>query len=301
MGVASTCFLSFLRPSDTLEFLEHMNRLGAAGIQAPLKSLDPSYTRAVRKRAAELGMYVEVMAPLPRDDAGEFEKHVLAAKEAGAECLRSACLSGRRYETFASYEEWKQWSEKARDSVLRAVSVVEKHKLPLALENHKDWTSDELARMARQISSEYVGVCLDTGNNLALLEDPMTVVETLAPFAVSTHLKDMAMREIPEGFELSEVVLGEGQLDIARIVATIQAARPRTRLTLEMITRDPLKVPCLTTKYWATFPDRSGYVLAKAMERARAYEKPLPRVSGLDRPAQLTLEEENVKRCLAKK
>ena len=43
------------------------------------------------------------------------------------------------------------------------------------------------------LGSEHVGVCLDTGNNVALLEDPMEVVETLAPLAFTTHIKDMAV------------------------------------------------------------------------------------------------------------
>src|SRR6185369_15516534 len=135
--------------------------------------------------------------------------------------------------------EWKEWVEKQRASVIQAASVVEKLKMPLALENHKDWTSDELAKMMKQISSEYMGVCLDTGNNMALLEDPMQVIET--------------------------------------------------------ITRDPLKVSCLLTKYWATFPDRSGYALVKFLQLVRSEPKRnVPHLSGLDRPAQLKAEEDNV-------
>ncbi len=299
MGVATTSYMTVRRPSDTLEFLEYVNTLGAGGIQAPLKSLEPDYARALRKRADELGMYVEVMAPLPRESSEAFEKAVAAARNAGARCLRCGCLSGRRYETFSTFAEWNDWVQKQRASILTAVSIVEKQKIPLALENHKDWTSDEMVKMLRGVSSEYLGVCLDTGNNIALLEDPMQVVEALAPFAITTHLKDMAVRSIPEGFELSEVPFGEGMLDIGKVIAAVRAKRPQVGLTLEMITRDPLKVPCMTQKYWATFPDRSGWVLARALQMAQGEgERKVPRLTGLDRAAQLKAEDDNVRRCI---
>ena len=38
---------------------------------------------------------------------------------------------------------------------------------------------------------------------------------------------------------------------------------------LEMITRNPLEVPCLTDKYWATFPDRNGRYLADTLRLVR--------------------------------
>jgi hypothetical protein len=63
-----------------------------------------------------------------------------------------------------------------------------------------------------------------------------------------------------------------------------------------MITRDPLKVPCLTDGYWATFPQRNGLYLARTLRMVR--EKPLPVVTGLSREAQLQLEEDNVKKSL---
>jgi sugar phosphate isomerase/epimerase len=243
-------------------------------------------------------MFIEVITGLPRDGSDTFEKTVQGAKEAGALAIRVACLSGRRYETFSTHAEWKDFADKSRDGVIRAASIAEKHKMPVAIENHKDWTSDELVKILKQISSEYVGACLDTGNNIALLEDPMAVVEALAPYALSTHMKDMGLAEMAEGFELSEVPFGEGTLDLRKVVKTISAARPKTRYTLEMMTRNPLKVPCLTTKYWATFPDRSGYSLVVTLQNARSNKKPLPRVDGLDPTARQKLEEENVRKCL---
>ena len=288
------------RPTDTLAFLEYAHSLGAAGIQMNLTSTDAAYIRKLRDTAERHSMYVETMAPLPSGDTATFERHVSAAIDAGAVAIRVGCLSGRRYENFSSYDDWKSWVEKAQDSVFRAVSVVEKRRIPMALENHKDWTAAELASLMKRISSEYAGVCLDTGNNISLLDDPYEVVETLAPYTLATHVKDMGLARSPDGFLLSEVVWGKGVLDMKRIVGAIAAARPRTKLTLEMITRNPLSVPCLTTKYWATFPDRSGAVLARMFTFLRQHESgPLPSVDGLTRDQLIEREELNVKQCLA--
>jgi L-ribulose-5-phosphate 3-epimerase UlaE len=142
---------------------------------------------------------------------------------------------------------------------------------------------------------------VDVGNNIALLEDPMEVVEALAPYAVSTHLKDMAVQEYEEGFLLSEVPLGEGFLDLNKMIARLQRANPKIQFNLEMITRDPLKIPCLTKNYWATMADVPATQLAAALAlvRSNAAKKPLPHTTGLDVDHQLVLEDENVKASLA--
>ncbi len=300
MGIATTSFMTVRRPRDTFEFLEYCDSLGAGGIQASLASLEPDYLKKLRARAEERGLYIEVMSGLPRQDAEAFEKTVAAAKEVGAICVRAACLGGRRYETFASLEDWRQFVTGSRVAIRRALTVLERHRMPLALENHKDWTLEEFLDLLKTYNHELLGVCLDTGNNVALLDDPMELAERLAPYAFSTHIKDMAVEEYEAGFLLSEVPLGEGYLDMKRIVETIRRARPATRMTLEMITRNPLEIPCLTEKYWATFPRRNGRALASTLRvvRARKSRQPLPRLDHLDKEAQLRLEEDNVKQCL---
>jgi sugar phosphate isomerase/epimerase len=301
MGIAVTCYMTFGHPKDTYEFLEHANDLGAGGIQMPLTSKEPDYARKLRGRAEQLGMYFEAIGNLPKkDDPGAFEQTVAAAKEAGALCLRVNCIPGRRYEAFTSLADWRESVAQTRETIDAAVRIVEKHQLPLAIENHKDWTADELAALMKEKSSRWLGACLDTGNNISLLDDPMATVETLAPYAVTSHVKDMDVAPYPDGFLLSEMPLGGGLLDMRRIVDTIRSARPETRITLEMITRDPLEVPCLTDKYWVTFPDRSGSYLARTlrMVRDRKNHKPLPVVKDLAHDAQLRLEDDNVKLCL---
>lgn len=289
--------------ADPLMFLEHCHKLGAGGVQLGLGVRDLVYTTRLREQAEAWGMFVEGSIRLPQDrgDVERFAAEVRTAKAAGAAVLRTVMLSGRRYETFDTAAAFRKWAEGAWQSLTLAEPVVAKHDVRLAVENHKDWRATDLVALLKRLDSRRVGACLDTGNNIALLEDPRETAATLAPWAYSVHLKDMAVAEYEDGFLLAEVPLGAGFLDLKKIVTTLAHAKPDVRFVLEMITRDPLKVPCLTPKYWATLADLPGRHLAETLTLVRKHRaaKPLPRVSGLSREQQIAAEEENVRRCLA--
>jgi 3-oxoisoapionate decarboxylase len=297
-GIATTCYLSVWRPKDTLEFLRHAVQLGAAGIQSAVTNLDPAYVKTLRSELEKNNLYFEAMIGLPKGDASQFEATLKAAKEAGAICARAACLGGRRYETFQTLDAWRKFVDDSKAAVARAVPIAERVGIAFALENHKDWTTDEFVALLKQYDSNKLQVCLDTGNNMSLLDDPYELVERLAPYAISTHIKDMGVAPAKDGFYLSEMVLGTGTLDMKRIIAMIQKARPNTHLTLEMITRDPLYVPCLTDRYWATFPDRNGVHLARAMRYVQEKQQKLPMLSTVAASEQRKTEDDNVRLCL---
>jgi len=287
---------------DPLDFLKYCQGLGAGGVQIVIGSRSKAYTSTLREYAESHGMFIEDSASLPRDagDVGRFEQTVRTAKEAGAKVVRIA-FGGRRYEQFDTAEQFKAFAERSWKSIQSAEPIAARQQIRLAIENHKDWRMAELLGMLKRLDSQYVGVCVDTGNSFALLEDPMEVVRAYAPWAFSVHLKDMAVCEYEDGFLLADVPLGEGSLDLPGMVQLLRKARPEIQFTLEMATRDPLKVPCLTEKYWATFADVTGTNLACALRYVRAHASDrasLPRVSHLPLDEQIKLEEENVKKCL---
>jgi len=305
MGLTSDSFQSirFASPQRLLEVDRLMTlaaSVGAAGAHGGMTQIDLDWARRTRRMKDELGMYVEIQTFLPREDPAVFEHAVSIAKEAGATSLRVVCLLGRRYEMFDTLEGWKTAVVAFHKQIAAAVPIVEKHKMPLGIENHKDWRVDEQVALLQQYDSEYLGVSLDTGNNLTVLDDPMEVVEKLAPYTFNVHLKDMAAEECERGYLLSEVPLGEGMLDIEGMVDTVRRAKPDVHFSLEMITRDPLEVPCLTDKYWATFDDVNGLHLARLLSSIRAHKPraPLPRISGLTPEARYALELEFVNRSI---
>lgn len=289
------------RFADPVRFFEYARSLGARGVQVGIGARDDAYCDALRARAEAASMSLEGIAACPRDEAdvARFEAEIRAAKRAGAAIVRTAMLSGRRYETFPTLAEFRKFAERSAAGLALAAPVVARHGVRLAVENHKDWRAEELVALLKKIGSDHVGVCVDTGNSMALLEDPMDVVEALAPRAVTTHFKDMAVEEYERGFRLAEVPLGAGVLDLPRVVRTLRAADPEIPLNLEMITRDPLEIPCLADRFWATFPDLPGRQLARALAHVRAHPpaRPLPRVSSLGAEERLRAEDDNIRRC----
>ena len=273
---------------------------GAGGVQMQLPQ-DPVLLRQIRTRSEELGLYVEAEGPMPKsNDTSAFENSLKLAKEAGAVAIRTGTSGGRRYEKWNSLNDWKAFFEESTAAVRKIAPVADRMKIPVGMENHKDWTIEEQLHLMKSYSSEYFGTLLDFGNNIALLDSPESIME-LAPYAKMCHVKDMGTQPSSNGFLLSEVPLGEGILNLSAIVNGVRKANPQARFSLEMITRDPLHVPCLTDKYWITFPDRNGIYLARTLamvETQSARLQPLPEFSQMARPAQLRAEEDNVKICL---
>jgi sugar phosphate isomerase/epimerase len=289
--------------AEASRFLEHVRKLGVGSVQVGIGARDDASADALREQAEAASMHLEGIVALPREegDLARFEAEIRAAKRAGATIVRTVLLSGRRYEAFDSLDAFRRFQEASRARLQLAAPVVTRHGVRLAVENHKDYRADELIEILKAVGCDHIGVCLDTGNSIALLEDPMEVVEALAPRAFTTHFKDMGVQEYPEGFLLSEVPLGTGFLDLRRIVQTCRAANPAIAFNIEMITRDPLRIPCLTDRYWTTFPDLPGRHLARSLSMVRAHvpPAPLPRISNRSPDEKLQAEDENVRRCLA--
>jgi sugar phosphate isomerase/epimerase len=282
-------------------------QFGAGGGQIDLSQVpaaDQTALAAIRAAYEKDAIALEVSIPsryLESPDA--FAQAVAAARALGATRGRVALLSGRRYETFETASAWTAFSTKWRETLLRMRPEFERQQFAIGIENHKDWLAPELVALLRAIDSRYVGACVDFGNNLALLEHPDDTIEALAPLAVTTHLKDMAVRPMPDGFELSEVPLGQGILPLERYVRAIRSARPDAALCLEMITRDPLRVPFRNDRYWVAFDaaarDATRVQRFEQQILSRASARPLPRITGLAPAAQIALEDEHVRACVA--
>ena len=298
--IASTTYPAF---TNALELLDHCHQLGAGGVQVIVNGWSEDFARSVRDKREKLGMYLEGSIGVPKTaaDVPTFEQAVVRAKEAGAHILRTVCSSGRRYEILHSPQAFAEMRASALASLQLAEPILKKHKVKLAVENHKDWRAPELAAMLKQLDSEWIGVTLDFGNSMALLEDPMTVAQTLAPYIMSTHIKDMAVEEYADGFLLSEVPMGKGLLDLPNMVAICRKHNPAVTFSLEMITRDPLEIPCLKPDYWATFADLPAPDLARMLHYVRQHKSatPLPRTTPLSPEARLAAEEQNIVACLA--
>jgi 3-oxoisoapionate decarboxylase len=289
--------------SPALAFLEECHSLGAAGIQCSLGPTDTPHIAELRRRAEKYSMRVEAIIEPPRDsdDVARFEREVRIAKDAGADFARTVIIPGRRYERFKTLAEFHEFEARGLKSLQLAEPVLARHRFRFAMENHKDQVIPEKLDTLKRLSSEWIGICVDIGNNVALMEDPVETARAFAPFAFNVHIKDLLVQDYPEGWLLADVALGDGFIDLKKIVEILRAAKPKLPFSFETITRDPLKVPVRTHAYWTTIPGNRADLLARMSRIVKSKQdaESLVTVSQLPLPQQLALEHRNIQRSLA--
>ncbi len=98
-----------------------------------------------------------------------------------------------------------------------AVKIAEDVGVKLAVENHIDYTADEIKQLLEGVNSPNFGVNFDTGNFLRLLDDPIRGMEILAPHVLAVHLKDLQVNvkeaRPTDWFFFSGVPVGQGLID----------------------------------------------------------------------------------------
>jgi len=95
----------------------------------------------------------------------------------------------------------------------------------LAIENHIDYTSEEIHQILQRVGSDRLKVNFDTGNTLRMMEDPVKAARRLGPYTVATHTKDLdACRHVPpeEWYFFSSVPVGTGLIDIPGVVRALK-------------------------------------------------------------------------------
>ncbi|MBM3788216.1 MAG: TIM barrel protein [Acidobacteria bacterium] len=284
----------------------HEKGLGAAHTSLP-RDMNPAGIKKIRDQVNKWDMRLTVglRTPKSKDDLPQYEAAVKACAEMDG---RVVCVhdpfSGRRYEQFKDAKEFHVFDAACRRGVEIAEPVLRKYKMPLAIENHKGWRSQELADWVQSTGSEYVGVCLDMVNNVSLVETPMQTIDILEPYTIFVSFKDIAVDFYDQGILLSEVAFGDGLFDLPGFVARMQKRNAKMLFQLEMLTRDPLKVPIFTEQYWKIYDEKSPVPprdLAMLVEwvRKNPPPKPLPKTSGLSPAQVLALEDELNDRSIA--
>ncbi len=281
---------------EPLTFLTHCHGLGAGGIQANLGVLQPAAMRALRDFAERHDLFIDAIVRPPKDegDVDRFEAEIRTARDVGVQAVRTTIIPGRRYERFKTLDEFREFERRGEAMLRLAIPTLEKYRVPFAVENHKDQRIDERVALFERLSCEFIGACVDTGNSIALLDDPYEAVEALAPFAMTVHLKDQSLAMYDQGFLLGDVPLGQGSLDLPRMVRSIRKLKPEIRFALELITRDALRVPCLTKGYWESMPETPADRLAAILRLVTNNPSRAQEVSVLSEEEQVRVETANV-------
>jgi sugar phosphate isomerase/epimerase len=119
----------------------------------------------------------------------------------------------------------------------KAVKVAEDMGVKLAVENHIDFTSDEIYQLLCEVDSPNFGLNFDTGNFLRLLDDPIKGMEKLAPYVLATHVKDLMPDKSARPTDwhfFAGVPVGQGLIDNQTLAQLLHKANFKGFLAVEI-------------------------------------------------------------------
>ena len=141
----------------------------------------------------------------------------------------------------------------------------------IAVENHAgDMHSTELAQLVEEAGRDLVGVNLDSGNALWTLEDPIDSLRTLAPYVLTTSLRDSAVWETPAGAAVAWTAMGEGQIDLQAYFAAFRELCPGVTVHIETISGFNREFAYLTPEFWKAWPAMPADRFARFLALAKA-------------------------------
>jgi sugar phosphate isomerase/epimerase len=230
------------RTMTVWDFLKRARHMGVAGVSLEscfIPSLDDDFLRRLRNaldsegfdRVWAWGHPDGLCSGTNRAAARDLVEHLGHARRIGAKVMRIA--GGSRRTRPDSYAVHKR---QLGGMLKKLLPAAQDHGIVLALENHIDLLADEMTELISSIDSPWLGVCLDTGNNLRLFEDPISVAHKLAPFARATHVKDIWVRRgDPNDFAFwPSVPLGKGLVDLGKVIGFLKKAHYKGLLAIEV-------------------------------------------------------------------
>jgi sugar phosphate isomerase/epimerase len=141
--------------------------------------------------------------------------------------------------------------------------------ITIAVENHSgDMQARELKMLVETAGTDYVGVCIDSGNASWAIEDPHLTLETLAPYVLTSHMRDSAVWNSAEGAVAQWTRMGEGNVDIARYIKTYAEKCPGRAVSLELIMHRQRVFDYRDPEFWAAYRDTPAWEFSRFLARA---------------------------------
>jgi sugar phosphate isomerase/epimerase len=271
-------------PVQFLDYLASV-KLTWAMISLPVPVLDDeAAVRQVKDHADRLGIKLQLahgsVCPSSRSfnqQNGTLEVQVGRALRAsqifGAKCMR--CVLGGDPE--------RPQIEMHIDNMIKAVrgmrSRIADSGIKLAVENHGgDLQAREMKMMVEAVGTDIMGVCLDSGNPVWMLEDPHLTLETLIPYAETSHVRDSAVWKVPEGIAVRWVNMGDGNVDIDGWIRKFVQAKPGLPIVFEnLVSGNPRVHAIYDQKFWDNWRKMPAYEFSRFLAVAER-GKPTPAV-----------------------
>lgn len=253
------------RPLAPREVIERAAADGLSWVELPVRMMDasPEGPAELRRFAEERGIrFVVAGGNLLNGLDGDLR----VARPLGAPTLRctlSTVLCGDRRGFPGG---WKEHLRACAAELERLLPLAEELRVAIAVENHQDADSEDLLALCSRFESPYLGVTLDTGNPLAVMEHPLRFAERIAKYLRHLHLKDYRIHPAPNGYRLVRCALGEGVIPFREILALADAQELPVTRSLEMAALNARLIPFLEPSWWEEFSARDARDTLPALE-----------------------------------
>jgi hypothetical protein len=124
---------------------------------------------------------------------------------------------------------------------------------------------------------DFVGAVIDSGNPLWALEDPHVTLETLAPYGLTSHVRDSAVWRVDGGIAVAWTRMGEGNVAIDEWVRKYRELCPGKPVSLEIIVTGRRIFPIYDPKFWEAYQNVPAWNLARFLalaEKGKPVEPP---------------------------
>jgi len=168
----------------------------------------------------------------------------------------------------------------------------------IAIENHAgDMQAWELVTLIEAAGKDYVGANLDSGNACWTMEDPMTSLETLGSYTLTTSLRDSMIWESENGAKVQWTAMGEGCVDLKAYFAKFTALCPDVSVHIETISGFAREIPYLRTDFWKAWPKARAGEFAQFLALAKR-GKALPPHKSADAKEEQEYQKSELERSL---
>jgi hypothetical protein len=128
------------------------------------------------------------------------------------------------------------------------------------------------------------------------IEDPVDALERLAPYVVTTSVRDGVVTEIPTGARVRWTAMGDGQVDLLLMARRFADACPGVPLHIETISGVGRDLPFLDAEFWEAWPRVDGSSLARFI---RLMRRKAPIVPTMAKPNDAADQRRELEKSLA--
>jgi sugar phosphate isomerase/epimerase len=254
-----------------------MDLAAACGLESVESHLEPEIANELldrrREEAAARGLRIVVAGgQVARADGPALLR---AAHRLGAKTVRmtlSGVLEGDRGRLGPG--GWLALREEAAHRLREWRPLAEELEVSIGIENHQDAGSDDLLWLCEQVGSDQIGVTLDTGNPLAVGEDPLAFAPRIAPFLKNVHLKDYQIFRSPSGYRLVRCAVGAGAIDFAALFGLFDREAPAATRNIELGATTARQIRLWEPAWWEHFPARDVREMLPVLQLVERHAQP---------------------------